>query len=315
MPQPNVVGLAASAVREVQACNLAWQQDWESAARAAVDVFEHLTAPDLRPDRALWAYLGSAWSSQASTDGTSAAALQSAELLRKAHAAAIGTTWLKEVQPLPNAALDSEPADEEAVDRVIELLKDGLRSSAKFDSHAAAMLGNLNQQGAAKYEQGLVALGALLGAESCKPAGKGRADAAWVWDPFWMTVEAKSEQEAEGMLSMDYVRQANTQLDSMAADREADAPPEGSISVIVTRRSVVDPDAVPIAAAHVYLAAPKLMLDIAHDAVRAWKALRGVAQGVVAEALHSDAARILWEHRVLPTQVRERLSRDPIRGT
>jgi hypothetical protein len=84
--------------------------------------------------------------------------------------------------------------------------------------------------------------------------------------------------------------------------------------VIVTPRSVVDPDAVPIALAHVHLAAPKPMLDIAHDAVRAWKALRGIAQGVAAEALHPDAARILWEHRVLPTQIRDRPSRDPIRG-
>ena len=70
----------------------------------------------------------------------------------------------------------------------------------------------------------------------------------------------------------------------------------------------------PIAAPHVYLAGPKLLLDIAHDAVRAWKALRGVASGVSGEALHADAAGLLWEHRVLPTQVRERLRRDPMRG-
>lgn len=93
-----------------------------------------------------------------------------------------------------------------------------------------------------------------------------------------------------------------------------EAPPEGSISVIVTPRNVVDPDAVPIAAPHVYLATPKLVLDIAHDAVRAWKELRGMAKGVSGEVLHGDVARVLWEHRVLPTQVRERLSRNPIRG-
>jgi hypothetical protein len=77
---------------------------------------------------------------------------------------------------------------------------------------------------------------------------------------------------------------------------------------------VVDPDAVPIAASHIYVSMPKLVLDIAHDAVRAWKELRGMAKGVSAEVLHVDAARVLWEHRTLPTQVRERLSRDPIRG-
>ena len=39
------------------------------------------------------------------------------------------------------------------------------------------MLANLNQDEATKYEQGLVALGEFLGAESFKPPGQGRADA------------------------------------------------------------------------------------------------------------------------------------------
>lgn len=313
-PQPNVAELAASTVREVRAWTYAWQQDWDSAARMAVEVFENLKAPGMRPYRALWAYLGSAWSALASTDDTSPAAYRSADLLRKAHASAVGTTWLKEVQPLPSATYDSDPVDEEGVTTVLALLKGRLSSPVKFESQSAAMLAHLNQQEATKYEQGLVSLGQLLGAESFKPPGKGRADAAWIWPSLWMTIEAKSEQEPDGLLSMEYVRQTNTQLNSLAADREADLPPEGSISVIVTPRSVVDPDAVPIAAPQVYLSMPKLMLDIAHDVVRAWKELRGMAKGVSTDVLHADAARVLWEHRVLPTHVRERLSRDPIRG-
>jgi hypothetical protein len=313
-PQLNVAELAASTVREVRAWTYAWQQDWESAARVAVEVFENLKAPGLRPYRALWAYLGSAWSALASTDDTSTAALRSADLLGKAHGAAVGTTWLKEVQPLPSATYDSDPVDEEGVEGVVALLKGRLRSPAKFERQSSTMLANLNQQEAIKYEQGLVALGELLGSESFKPPGKGRADTAWLWSPLWVTVEAKSEQESEGMLSMEYVRQTNTQLASLAGDRDVEAPPEGSLSVLVTPRSVVDPDAVAIAAPHVYLATPKLVLDLAHDAVRAWKKLRGMAKGVSGEVLHTDVARILWEHRVLPTQVRERVSRDPIRG-
>lgn len=313
-PQTNVAELAGSTAREVRAWTYAWQQDWESAARTAVEVFENLKAPALRPYRALWAYLGSAWSALASTDDASPAALRSADLLRKAHHAAVGTTWLKEVQPLPSATYDSDPVDEESVGSVIALLKGRMGSPARFDRESSAMLANLNQQESIKYEQGLVGLGELLGAESFKPPGKGRADAAWIWGSLWITVEAKSEQDSEGMLSMEYVRQTNTQLASLTADREVEAPPQESISVVVTPRSVVDPDAVPIAASHVYLATPKLALDIAHDSVRAWKELRGIARGVSGDVLHADVARVLWEHRVLPTQVRERLSRDPIRG-
>jgi hypothetical protein len=314
VPQPHISELAASAEREIQAWIYAWQQDWESAARAAVEVFENLTASGLRPYRALWMYLASAWSGLASSGPADAAAYRSAELLRKAHSAAVGTTWLKEVQPLPDATYDSDPADEAAVERVIALFQGPLRSSAKFDRQSAAMLANLSQSEAVKYEQGLVALGGFLGAESFKPPGKGRSDAAWLWPSLWITAEAKSEQQSEGLLSMDYVRQTNTQLASLASDREVDAPPEGSISVIVSPRGVVDPDAVPIAAPHIYRVEPKLMLDIAHDTARAWKALRGAGAGVSGDVLHTDAARILWEHRVLPTQVEDRLRRDPIRG-
>ncbi|MEU6248385.1 DEAD/DEAH box helicase [Glycomyces sp. NPDC047010] len=312
-PQPNVTELATSAAREVKAWNLAWRQDWEGATRAAIDVLEHLTAPGLRSYRALWAYLGSAWSSL-SAPASNSAAERSAELLRKAHKSAEGTTWLKEIQPLPSAMLDSEPVDEESVNRVIELLNGKFKSAAKFNRLSAAMLADLNQQNATKYEQALVTLGEFLGAESFKPSGKGRADAVWLWDPMWILIEAKSEQTADGMLSMDYVRQANTQLTTMAEDREMDSPPGASISVIVSPRSIVDPDAVPIAATHLHLAPPRLILDIAHDVVRAWKELRGIGHGVASETVHPEAARIFWEHRVLPTNIRERLSKDPIRG-
>jgi hypothetical protein len=113
---------------------------------------------------------------------------------------------------------------------------------------------------------------------------------------------------------MDYVRKANTQLASLASDREVELPPEGSISIIVSPRGVVDPDAVPIAAPHVYRAEPKLILDIAFDTVRAWKELRGLGVDVSETVLHTDVARVFWEHRVLPTHVQDRLRRDPIRG-
>lgn len=313
-PQPNVAELATSTVREVRAWTCAWQQDWESASRIAIEVFENLNVPGLRPYRALWAYLASAWSALASSDDTSSAAHRSTDLLRKAHASAVGTTWLKEVQPLSSAIYDTEPFDEAGVESVLALLKGRLQSHVKFERKSAEMLANLNQHEAPKYELGLVSLGEFLGAESFKSPGQGRADATWIWQALWISVEAKSEQAPGGMLSMDYVRQTNTQLASLAADREVEEPPEGSISVIVTPRTVVDPDAVPIAAPHVYLATPRLMLDIAHDAVRAWKELRSIATGVSKEVLHADVARLLWEHRVLPTQIRERLSRDPIRG-
>lgn len=307
--------LADSAQLEVTAWTSAWQQDWEGAVRAAVDVLERLTAPNLRSYRALWAYLGSAWSALAAEEtGDAGAAQRAASLLETAHRAAAGTTWLKEVQPVAVHPGADEPVDLEAVDAVIATLRSTMRSQTKADATISRMLAGLTQTEAGPYEQGLAALGALLGSRSFKPAGPGRTDAAWLWPSCWATVEAKSEQVPAGALSMELVRKANTQLDSLAADEGAD-PPGGSFSVVVTPRAMVDPDAISIARPHLHLVAPDLILDVAHDAARAWNALRGATSGVQGDELRERVGTVLWQHRVLPTQVRERLTKDPIQAS
>jgi hypothetical protein len=131
---------------------------------------------------------------------------------------------------------------------------------------------------------------------------------------MWLAVEAKSEQTAD-RLSMDYVRKANTQLDSLAADKGVDQAPQMSATVIVAQNRLVDPDAVPIANPNVYLTTTELVLDIAHGAHRAWNDLRGSLIGVPVIQARVAAAETLWAHRVVPTQVRERLTHEPIKGS
>ncbi|QSE87532.1 hypothetical protein JWS13_02355 (plasmid) [Rhodococcus pseudokoreensis] len=318
-PAENIEVLAASARREVRAWTLVWKQEWEAAARAAVDVLDNLPPVKMRPYRAFWAYLGSAWSALAAAEnGDDAASVDRAsQLLRTAHKEAEGTTWLKEVQPLPSAPIDDDPVDAEGIENIMSKLTSGsLASPTKFSKRSSTMLADLSQKKAPPYEQALVELGVFLGAsESFKPAGQGRADAVWIWESAWMTVEAKSESDEEGLLSMEYVRKADTQMDSVIADRGEDGAPPGSVSLIVSPRRVVDPDAVNIARPHLYLVSSELVLSLAHDVVRAWKELRGVAPGVEGETLREAAAKVFWEHRVLPTQIKERLTREPIRGT
>jgi len=60
---------------------------------------------------------------------------------------------------------------------------------------------------------------------------------------------------------MDYVRKANTHLASVAADREVEEPPAGSVSVIAAHSRLVDPDAVAIAAPHLYLTTTDIVID------------------------------------------------------
>ena len=311
--QPMSQQLSESAPREVVAWQRAWQEEWEAAGRAAVAVLDGLTDSGARSYRALWAYLASAWFALSAAEGNAAAAARSAQLLRVAHGASKGAVWLKEVQPLPPAEIVTEPWDDCAVDNVLALVGGPLRKSATFGARTQAMLQNLGQTEATQYELGLVELGLFLGAESFKPSREGEADAAWLWDDLWVTVEAKSEQTAKS-LSMDYVRQANTQLDSLAAHKEVEQFPAGSVGMIVSPSRQVRPGAVPIALPHLHLCTPGEMLDIAHSIRRALTVIRS---GVDVDDAGARAAihQHLWDHQVLPAQVRERLTGYPIRGT
>lgn len=311
---PNVDALAASAQLEVKAWRLAWQQDWDNASKAAVGVLDHLAAEDLRPYRAFWSYLASAWATMVG-GGPGSASVERASAMREgAHREAAGTTWLKEVEGGSSSTAELDAIDEEAIGRVIALARGRLQSQAKYLKETSEMVAGLAQRKSGKYEAALVALGRLAGADSSKPSGQGRADAVWIWKGRWVTVEAKSESNHDGLLSMDYVRQTNTQLDSVAADLAVDEVPEGSVSIIVTPRDAVDPDAVAIAGAHVFHARPKLLSDLGHDVARAWNELRPAMQGLADTARRDEATAILWKHRVLPTQLIDRLTQDPIRG-
>jgi hypothetical protein len=309
---PETANLARSAPGEVEAWQAAWGRDWEGAARAAVAVLEHLTESGLRPYRSLWAYLGSCWSTLAAAAGQPAAADRAATLMRTAHKAATGSPWLREIQPTPAGEPERDPLDEGAAAGILAALGGALKSASVHDSRCAEMLAGLGQSDAEPYERALEILGTLLGAAASKPPGKGRTDSAWVWPYLWATLEAKSEQETEGTVSMQVVRQANTQLDSLSADR-AQSAPQGSFSVIVSPRRLIDPDAVPIARPHLHLVGPEVLLELAGDAMRAWTQVRGAAVGA-GSAKQDAVARVLWEHRLLPTQVRERLTRTSVRG-
>lgn len=312
-PQPLSPELQASAPREVAAWRSAWLGEWEAAGRAAVEVLEGLTASGSRSYRALWAYFASAWFDQAAEDGVPGARERSGELLQIAHRAAVGSVWLREIQPLPAAVSAPDTTDQSAIARAIVLRDDVFRSSTTFSRRAQTMLDQLAQDEATQYERGLVELGTLLGAKSFKPDGHGKTDAAWIWDDLWLTVEAKSEQTAD-RLSMDYVRKANTHLASLADDEGAEESPVRSASVIVGTTRLVDPNAIPIANANLHLTTTDVVLELAHDAHRAWAEIReAVPLGGGPEA-EGAISRILWTHRALPSQVKDRLTAEPIRG-
>jgi hypothetical protein len=306
--------LALSAAAEVRAWMQIWRGEHLAASQTAVEVAQLLTDGVLSPYRALWLYFAAVWQGVAAEESNDAALAASAkELLLKAHAAARGTTWLRELAPLPSGDIPLDPVDELAV-AAVAMNPTRRQSAAKWAKLTLELTDGLTGTDAEPYERALSTLGGLLGSEAFKPEGKGRADSVWLFGQrWWLTLEAKSAAKPAGLISMDDIRQTNTQLRSLAADRSTEKP-DGSASVIVTPKLLADPDAVVIAEAHVHFCGPSEVLSLAQDAIEAWREIRASATNLEGAEAHSVIRQRLADHRVLPSSVRERIVDRPIAG-
>jgi hypothetical protein len=299
--------LAMSAAAEVKAWQQVWRGEYEAASQSAVEVAQTLNEADLTPYRALWLYFASAWQSAAAEELQDEALQRGArELLRRAHAAATGMSWIRELAPLPVSEIVRDDTDQFAVTAVSESVTRRL-STARFIALVAEMLDGLTGTDHGPYEVALSILGGLLGAEAFKPPGPGRADSVWLFgNCWWVTFEAKSEARETGLLSIDNVRQTNSQLRLLESDRGGTAP-DGSASVVITPRQLVHRDAIAIAEPHVYICEPIDMLVLAQDAAEAWREIRAAAMNLEGAAAEAIIGPRLADRRLQPSSIKERL--------
>lgn len=305
--------LAATASKEVKAWAHVWDGNYRAAGQDAVEIAQHLASTDLTPYRAFWLYLAASWQQAAAeADLDDALARSARELLRKAQAAARGMAWLRVAAPTTADEVDLEPVDTRAIDAVANHPARSM-PMAKWLETCRELEEGLSATDHRQFEKALTILGGLLGAQSSKPSGKGRADSVWIFHEFWVSLEAKSETTSTGPVDMSEVRQANTQLKSVSGDR-GEAVPPGSISLIISPKQLTDPDAAAIAEPHLYLCSPADMQSLARDVIEAWRTIRAEAMNVSPQGATSAIQQALSDRQVLPTSVRERVTGVPIRG-
>nr|WP_129591168.1 DEAD/DEAH box helicase [Dietzia sp. oral taxon 368] len=310
---PGADALGKAAAPEVEAWQLAFGGDWIGASEKLQQAVPLVGPEATRGYRGLLLYLAGVWLHLGAQDETQRS--RARELVRQAALAAKRGTWLKEMPELPGAD-EAPPAPEDiaAVNSVVARLRGQLRVK-QIKSDLSEMQDALNQDEASRYERGLTALGSFLGAEASKPKGQGRCDSAWCWGvAMWMTIEAKSEEDSNGLLPLKDVRQANTQLDQLAADRGSDHPPAGSPAVILADKSSVDPQHAPVANSNVYLASTVVVREIASDVAAVWTDLLSTAAGIASESDQKQHVRsVMADNGCLPSQVIDRLTQHRIR--
>ncbi|NYI98235.1 hypothetical protein HNR12_004512 [Streptomonospora nanhaiensis] len=310
---PGTDALGKAAALEVEAWQLAFSGDWIGASDKLQKAIPHVGPEATRGYRGLLLYISGAWLHLGAQGETQLA--RARQLVREAALAVNRGTWLKEMRELPGAEeVPPVPVDMVAVNAIVARLRGRLHRK-RINEDLDEMQEALAQDEAPRYERGLTTLGAFLGAEASKPRGQGRCDSAWVWGTaMWMTIEAKSEEQDDGLLPLKDVRQANTQLDQLAVDRGTDHPPAGSPAIIVSDKLSVDPQHAPVANPSVYLASTGSMREIARDVAVVWEDLLTTAVGIASEQAQKQHVRsVMTENGCLPSQVIDRLTQNRIR--
>lgn len=305
--------LAASAPHEVEACTFAFRGEFLGTREAAQLAAAALSGDEaVRSYRALWLYLAAAWSF-AATGADANAGKTGVGLLHEAHKASKGTTWLRESEAGTESNVEEDADDTPAVKELVQRLSGDVKKSA-IQSAIDRMRQGIAAVEHQKNEPALTELGRLMGAEAFKPGGGGRSDSVWCWGGrVWIAIEAKSEHDPQREIALRDVRQANTQLSQLAEDRGVGAPTLSAVVIASPRTQVAD-QAVVAAQPHVYLAHPDVFRDLGEDIARSWDKLLLTHYGHTGRDLEALVRKIMAEHQVLPTQVFERVTTEPIRS-
>lgn len=298
--------LANSVGEEVAACEFAWSGRWNDASAAAQRAAHALGGDHTRSFRAWWLYLSAVFASRSGiTDPVTVEAL-----FDQAAAAAQRGTWLNDSLTV-GLALPWDDGDRSATACIAATLSNGVNRS-RHDRQVAEMIEGLSQAKAGPFELALKTLGELLGASAQRPPEQGRADSTWRWGSRrWLALEAKSEHHDAGVVSLADVRQANTQLRSMAADHGAEFP-ESAATVLITPRATVQPDAVPVADTSIHLVRPEVVLAIANQTRAAWDELLAGYHGLDPEALVAFVEGVVTRRGIRSSDVFDLLTEHPV---
>lgn len=313
---PGSCYLSTCVDKEIEAWTSASVSSWRDAASSAHSVCSILGdgGKSTRQYQAFWKYLEAAWTDMAAEeDGDPLTKSKSRHLLAEASSMAGRCLWISQMAKFPELdAPKMSQVDNIAVKNIVAALEGNLKEN-RHREKLDRMRDELSQRDASKFEAGLSTLGQMLGADASKPTRHGRCDSTWCWDnELWLALEAKSEHNAGGVVSIKDIRQSNDQLDLLADDRKCSTIPPDSAVVIISPKPGVHHDGTVIAHNCVYLVHPDTIRAIADDTRRAWERFLTGRADVDTDKLYALVAQTLRGFELLPSGLRNRLTNNPI---
>lgn len=309
---PGAVELQRSVRSEVDACDAIWQGEWDRALDATRNVLDDLRG-GRAPQRyaALWNYLAACiCHRRAQRTGDASYREAAAGYYEAARAAGRGTTWLSHLAAPAETTNRKESATIDPVDRAamegVQRAAAKLAKPAAFDPAVARARAALVATPSRAYEEALVTLGSLAGADPSlgDSSNDSAPDAVWAFaNHLWVAWEAKSEAKPGGELGAGDVRQAGGHLRFTASQRQ-EAIPGPSFVVLVAPQRRTHPSARAVAEDHVYKVTPDDVTQLFDRLARAWRAARSRS---ITTLTVEELAAIFQAEGALPTQWTQRL--------
>ncbi len=308
--------LSACVQHEIQAWASATIGAWADASTHAHEVARIAGTGGFSTKgyRAFWTYLEATWGDQAADESGDSAGRTAAQGLVRQSEQIMGLgSWVRQMAPFPAMQRSGLSAvDANAVNTVAAVLDAGV-NQGKFRRRIGEIHAGLAERDPGKYEPALTEMGKLVGADASKPPGTGRCDSTWCWgNVLWLALEAKSNHEPTGVVPHKDIRQANDQLRLLAADRGIDAAPPDSATVVISPKPGIHHDGVTGAEQHVHFASPSTVNELAYDVASAWDDLLTKSAHRTIAQLRQLVADTFNARGTLPSQIHERLTRDPI---
>lgn len=315
---PGAFELQRSVRSEVDACDAMWQGEWDRALDATRKVLDNLRG-GRAPQRyaALWNYLAACiCHRRAQETGDDSYREAATGYYEAARSAGRGTTWLSH---LAAPAESTDRKESAAIDPVDRQTIDGVKGAAvklgkpaAFDPAVARARAALAATPSRAYEEALVTLGSLAGADPSlgDSSNDSAPDAVWVFaNHLWVAWEAKSEAKSDGELGAGDVRQAGGHLRFTASQRR-EATPSLSFVVLVTPQRRTHPSARAVAEDHLYKVVPEDVSQLFDRLARAWRSARSRS---IATLTAEELADIFKAEGALPTQWMPRLQSQHLR--
>ena len=311
--------MSACVEHEVKAWAAATSGNWAEACKHAHEVARIVgeAGSATKGYRAFWTYLEAAWTDQcAEQNNDSAKRAEAKSLVHNAKTILGLGSWIREMTPFSEAQRPLlSSLDTLAVNSIAARLS-GSVNQGKVRNRLGSMQEGLKEHTPSKYEPALTEMGIFLGADATKPTSPGRCDSTWCWgNELWLALEAKSDHSPTGLVSHRDIRQASDQLKLLKEDRGTDRVPPDSAIIIISPKPGVNSEGAKSADTNLYLIPPTVLSKIASDLVSAWDCvLVSDVKSMTDPQLRERVEKEFLNRALLPSQIHERLTFDPISG-